>query len=421
MAYVKRLKQFGDFQRGPYWYGTPLKNLDFEWSKEEKAEIERYCEKTLKNCKEEEMTPLARLKATYAGKPTDRAFIHCLYGNTYGARVLDGFGDMLKPIDIYLNPKLWVKVHLATPARFKLDYPNAYGLSYTEEFWGGTGKLIDYGNPVLVGEPPIKKIEDLEGYEVPDPRLDGLYPGYLWANRELRRIYDDYGLSKCMPIIPRICGGPIGTVMMFMTGWAGFSSNLRKNPELNKACLELATQWEIKYAQAVFDVCRCEGEYMCAMTGASPVKMGNVDNSWIADYWTRIGKAIGPQTPVMYGYAFSQTVNWLPILLEHEALGKFSPTPPHWDSFCGGLVDPQSDPQKAIDFHRDHDLYLAVMGSDKTLLDGPIPAIEEDHKKICDMGRSYSRFCIGVGMVDYWTPSAHVDAGIAAAKKWGKR
>ncbi len=60
--------------------------------------------------------------------------------------------------------------------------------------WGGQSKMIEYGNPVLDGAPPIKTMEDLEGMPIPDPRKDGLYPGYLWANRELRRIINEYEL-----------------------------------------------------------------------------------------------------------------------------------------------------------------------------------------------------------------------------------
>ena len=37
----------------PYWYNTPIEDLDFEWSHEDKVEIERYCTKILKNIEEE--------------------------------------------------------------------------------------------------------------------------------------------------------------------------------------------------------------------------------------------------------------------------------------------------------------------------------------------------------------------------------
>ena len=34
----------GVMESAPYWYGTHLDDLDFEWSREDKLEIERYCE-----------------------------------------------------------------------------------------------------------------------------------------------------------------------------------------------------------------------------------------------------------------------------------------------------------------------------------------------------------------------------------------
>ena len=61
-------------QGAPDWYSKHLDELGFEWSPEEELEIERYCEKILKNVAEEEMTPLERWKAHMAGKPTDRKF-----------------------------------------------------------------------------------------------------------------------------------------------------------------------------------------------------------------------------------------------------------------------------------------------------------------------------------------------------------
>jgi hypothetical protein len=124
MATKKRLKQFGEMKDAPDWYGTPLDKLHFEWSREEEVEIERYCAKTLKNIEEEGgMTPLERFKATFEGKPRDRALLYVLHGNVFGSKVLDSEANAIKPIDIYQHPKLWVKLNLAVVARFKLDFP----------------------------------------------------------------------------------------------------------------------------------------------------------------------------------------------------------------------------------------------------------------------------------------------------------
>ncbi|MBN1314751.1 MAG: hypothetical protein JXA42_04765 [Anaerolineales bacterium] len=404
----KRLEQFGELEGAPDWYGAPLSELHFEWSPEEKLEIERYCEKILENVAEEEMTPLERLEATLSGKPRDRVLITVLYGNVYGVRTLDSAAGALKPIDVYRNPKLWVKVHLATVARFKLDYANPFEPGYTEELWGGSARMIDYGSPVFVGDPPIKSVNDLEGLVVPDPTKDGLFPGYLWGLRELRRIYDEYGLSKVMPLFPRICGDPHSIAMLYMMGWAPFAMGLRKNPELARRCLDLATEWEIRYGQAVIDAASPQALYMCAMTGAFAPK----GNEWLADYWAKVGKALGPQVPVTYGYAFSMSLQFLPVLWERGALGP--------GSFGGGLADPECDPEAMIDFHREHDLNIGTTGSYKTLLDGPVSAIEADVKHLLENGKSYPKYSIAIGMVDYWTPQSNLDTAIAAAKKYGK-
>ncbi len=252
--------QFGELEGAPDWYGTPLDELNFEWSPEEKLEIERYCQKILKNVEEAEMTPLERFKATLEGKPRDRVLINVLYGNVYGARTLDSAADALKPIDVYRNPKLWVKAHLATVARFGLDYPTLHNINYAEDMWGGQSKMIEYGNPVLDGAPPIKSMEDLEGMPIPDPRKDGLYPGYLWANRELRRIINEYELH--LPMWGSVCPGPPLLVMMGMMGWTEFSIGLVKNQELVRKCLEIATEFYIGLGKALIEEASPEGMYM---------------------------------------------------------------------------------------------------------------------------------------------------------------
>ena len=56
---------------------------------------------------------------------------------------------------------------------------------------------------------------DLEGIGVPDPYQAGLYPGYLWACREMKRAFIKYGVDKVMPLWVSI-HDPIGTVMESM-------------------------------------------------------------------------------------------------------------------------------------------------------------------------------------------------------------
>ena len=239
----------------PYWYNTPFEELDFEWSREEKLEIERYCEKILKNIEEEGgMTPLERLDATLFGKDKDRMAFQYNGANVYPSRVLDSFSDAIKPIDVYRYPKLFVKAHLASVARFGLDCANMHNINYGEDMWGGTSKMIEYGNPIMEGKPPVKSMEDLEGAPIPDPYKDGLYPGYLWAYREYRRILDEYKIPH--PVWGSICVGPTLLPMMAMMGWTEFAMALRKNPDLARRCCDLATEWLIRFGKALIDEAR---------------------------------------------------------------------------------------------------------------------------------------------------------------------
>ena len=248
-------------EEAPYWYNTPIEKLDFEWSREEKVEIERYCAKILKNIEEEGgMTPLERWKAAMWGKPKDRMVMGIHTANTYITRIMDGFSDAMKPIDVYRYPKLWVKAHLAAVARFGLDYANQHAINYGEDLWGGQSSMIEYGNPIMEGDPPIKKIEDLEGVVIPDPRKDGLYPGYLWAYREYRRIIDKYKIPHA--VWGSICVGPTLMPAMGMLGFEGFSTALRKDKELVRRCCQVSLEWLIRYGKAFIDEVRPEAIYM---------------------------------------------------------------------------------------------------------------------------------------------------------------
>jgi len=248
-------------KEAPYWYNTPIEELDFEWSHEDEVEIERYCTKILANIEEEGgMTPLERWNACMWGKDKDRMVMGIHTANTYVTRVYDGFSNAMKPIDIYRYPKLYVKAHLATIARFGMDYANQHTITYGEDMWGGQSKMIEYGNPILEGKPPVKELEDLEGAPIPDPYKDGLYPGYTWAFREYRRILDKYKVP--LPVWGSICVGPTNAAMMGMMGWAQFGMALKKNPELARRCLDLATEWNIRYGKALIDEAKPDGIYM---------------------------------------------------------------------------------------------------------------------------------------------------------------
>ena len=389
----------------PYWYSTHLDQLSFEWSYEEELEIERYCDKILKNIAEEEMTPRQRFEATMAGRERDRLLIEALYFNPYAVQTLDSAADALKPIDVCRNPKLLVKAHLATLARFALDLPALYPISYTHDLWGGRAQMTEYGNPRMVGDPPIKSVADLESVEVPDPEKDGLYPGYLWACREIKRIFTKHGVDKVMPLWISIIG-PLVTSMESMIGWNQFLIALHKNPELCRRTMELATEWAIKFGQAAIDA-GADCLVMCAYPGVMPIK----GNEWMIEYYVNIGKALGYQVPLWFALTYEKALAWFPVIYEKEAVGP--------KSFRGWLCA-EMDYQKVVDFSREHDLYCSCALSDSVLLNGPISAIEEETKRRCEYGKSHSKFAIGMAAVDYLTPPANFEAAIAAAKRYGK-
>lgn len=393
-------------QGAPYWYGTPIEKLDFEWSPEEKLEIERYCEEILKNVEKEEMTPRARFEATLAGDSRDRLMLEAHYFNLFSLRTLDPDAGSLKPVDVCKNPKLLVKAHLATLARYALDLPALYPISYTDELWGGRAQMMEYGNPGMVGDPPIKSVHDLEGLEVPDPRSDGLFPGYLWAIQETKRIFIEYGIENVMPLWVSICVDPIGTVAMSMLGWSRFLRSLRNDMELCRRSLDLASSWVIRFGQAVIDS-GADCLMTCAYPGVMPIK----GNEWLLGYYTNIGKTLGPRAPLWYALTYEKAPTWFPVMLEKGAVGS--------GSFLGWFCA-EIDYQKAIDFSRDHDLYCSCAISDRVLLNSPITTIEEEIKVRCEYGKSHSKFSIGIAAVDFTTPPANFEAAVAAAKKYGK-
>jgi len=355
----------GKLRGAPYWYGAPLDQLGFEWSAEERLDLERYCQQIRQNITESEdtFTPLERLKATLESRERDRLFLESFYFNPYAVRTLDPQGQFSKPGDVCRDPKLLVKAHIATVAQYGLDLPVLYPISYTQEIWGADVTMTDYGNPALVGECPIKSLADLEGLEIPDPRNTGLYPGYLWACRETKRLFADHGLDKVMPLSVCIGNDPLGTVGMFMMGWTEFMKAARKNPELCRQAMSLATEWTIRMGQAAIEA-GADCLIMCSQIGFIPLE----GNEWILSDYARIGEALGSQLPCWYALTYERALDWFPAMCEEGAVGPRSFR--GW--FCADM-----DYKKAIDFSHQNDLYCSCALPDKVLFNEPVSAIEE--------------------------------------------
>ena len=161
--------------------------------------------------------------------------------------------------------------------------------------------MIEFGNPVMEGKPPIETEEDLEGIEIPDPLKDGLYPGYIWSYRELRRIFTKYKISHAL--WGSLCVGPVLMPMMAMLGMEKFSINLRKKPELVKRCCEIATKWLIRYGKAFYRCLPTRSDIHMRAVGQLPVGRQRMDRRLLPTAWGNLepvrkrntGKAYPPE------------------------------------------------------------------------------------------------------------------------------
>jgi len=402
----------GVLEGAPDWYDKHLDELHFEWSHEEKLAIERYCEKIHKNIAEDEMTPYQRQQAMVKGEPIDRQFVQFMAAIQQHARPLDWGGDIMKPVDLGRNPKLYVQAHLYSLARLGSDTMFLHPMSYCEEIWGGRAKMIDMGQPVQI-KAPVKTIEDLERLKVPDPGSAGLFPGFFWSVREMRRIFDEYGLTGVVPILGGLGPGLDCVASIGMTGIGQFMILLRKDPELCKRATTLAFEWNRKVAELEYELCKPDWWQICVFTGSFSLRA----NDWLADVYVELAdflKGLAPQNQLHFGLStFNLYYEWMDLLQEKGAVGH--------GRIDGGLTstEPWDKLKKMIDYHREHNLYLTATMPDEILSKGPISAIEEAAKELCEYSKSSPKYSPDVNS-DYWTPTAHWEAAMAAFKKYGK-
>jgi hypothetical protein len=146
-------------------------------------------------------------------------------------------------------------------------------------------------------------------------------------------------------------------------------------------------------------------------------------NEWILDMYGTLGKTLskhakekmGRPIHLSYGYPFmAKQLEALPIGWEHGALGPAGET---WNGGCGGRGE--VDLEKSADWHHEHECYMSFSITDPTLEYGPISAIEEEVKEHVLKHKHMPKFAPGI-IPPYWTPPAHVDAAIAAARKYGR-
>ena len=146
-------------------------------------------------------------------------------------------------------------------------------------------------------------------------------------------------------------------------------------------------------------------------------------NEWILDYYGTLGKTLskyakeklGRPIHLSYGYPYmAKALEAYPIGWEHSALGPAGET---WNGGCGGRGE--VDLEASANWHHEHECYMSFSITDPTLENGPISAIEEEMKEHVLKHKHMPKFAPGI-VPPYWTPPEHVDAAIAAARKYGR-
>lgn len=396
-------------ENGPEWYGKPLNQLHFEWSTEEKLELERYCEKIHKTIAQDEMTPLERYWATINGKEKDRLLVITRALHSYASKTLDSNANAIKPRDIYNHPKLHVKEQLALTAKFGFDWVGPYPVSYTEACWGGKATLGEYTHPQMMeGMHPVKTIEDLEGIKVPDPKKDGLYPGYLWAYHEMKKILVEYELYDKIVFYSSVSPDTVSVAYLGLMNLNDFILATQRNPELAKKCVDLADQWFIKFSQALKET-GARGIWCCYGPGMFKLK----GNEWMADHYAKTCRAVvDPKFPGYFGVGLPADLFWLDTLMEKGVMGP--------GGYSGWATSGEIDYKKLIDSAKKYDIFTATAAVPKLVMTGPIAAFEEDIKQRCEYAKTHPKAAVGVYSIDFATPQHHVEAAVNACKKYGK-
>ena len=146
-------------------------------------------------------------------------------------------------------------------------------------------------------------------------------------------------------------------------------------------------------------------------------------NEWICDYEAKIGRTLskyaieklGRPIHLAYGYGLmAKALDWYNALWERGGLG------PVGETFNGGLGGRgEEDRETLINWHYEHECYIGISIDDHPMEFGPISAIEEECKELVLKHKHMPKFAPGI-VPPYWTPPEHVDAAIAAMRKYGR-
>jgi len=146
-------------------------------------------------------------------------------------------------------------------------------------------------------------------------------------------------------------------------------------------------------------------------------------NEWMLDYYVTIGKELsehakekmGSPIHLSHGYPYTgKGMKAYPKVWDHGALGKAGEM---WNGGCGGRGE--VDLEAAANWHHEHECFMSFSIEDHTLEFGTLSEIEEAVKEHVLKHKHMPRFAPGI-IPPYWTPPAHFDAAIAAARKYGR-
>jgi len=146
-------------------------------------------------------------------------------------------------------------------------------------------------------------------------------------------------------------------------------------------------------------------------------------NEWTLGYFKTIGKTLsehavskwGEKIHLSYGYPYmGKALEAYPYCWEYGALG---PAGELFNGGCGGRGE--VDLEASANWHHEHECFMSFSITDHTLEYGPISAIEEEVKEHVLRHKHMPKFAPGI-IPPYWTPPEHVDAAIAAARKYGR-
>lgn len=146
-------------------------------------------------------------------------------------------------------------------------------------------------------------------------------------------------------------------------------------------------------------------------------------NEWILGYHAKLGKTLsqyaeeklGRKIHLSYGYGFmGKALQAYPKMWESRALG------PAGETFNGGFGGRGAvDLEAAANWHHTHECYMSFTIEDHAMEFGPVSAIEEQMKAHVLNHKHMPKF-VPSAKATYHTPQVHIDAAIAAARKYGR-